>query len=81
MFQANMPQTFWREAILMATSIINVVPSKIMKWKTPHDILYGKRPNYNLFKVFGVNAILQMSIHIRENLFLGPMKQSSWYFI
>lgn len=37
----------------MATAIINVLPCKLLKWKSPHSILFGEEPYYSSFKVFG----------------------------
>ena len=53
MFQASLPSPFWGHAILMATSIINRLPSSLLSWKTPFEILYQKPPTYDLLKVFG----------------------------
>ena len=53
MFQASLPSPFWGHAILMATSIINRLPSSLLSWKTPFERLYQKPPTYDLLKVFG----------------------------
>ena len=53
MFQASLPSPFWGHAILMATSIINRLPSYLLSWKTPFERLYQKPPTYDLLKVFG----------------------------
>ena len=44
---------FWGHDILMATSIINRLPSSLLSWKTPFEILYQKPSTYDLLKVFG----------------------------
>ena len=53
MFQASLLSPFWGHAILMATSIINRLPSSLLSWKTPFKRLYHKPPTYDLLKVFG----------------------------
>lgn len=50
--QANLPIHLWGHAILMATHIINILPTKLLTWDTPFERLYNKPPYTNL-KVFG----------------------------
>ena len=52
-FQANMPVRFWDHAILMATHIINRLPTSVLQWKSPYELLYKQIPTYDFFKVFG----------------------------
>lgn len=51
--QSNMPITFWGHAILMATYIINILPTPILEWKTPYKCLHNKDPSYSSLKTFG----------------------------
>ncbi|KAL2246003.1 UNVERIFIED_CONTAM: Retrovirus-related Pol polyprotein from transposon TNT 1-94 [Sesamum indicum] len=53
MFQSKLPKMFWTDAILTATYIINRLPTPILKWKTPYEILYNKPVDYSHFKTFG----------------------------
>lgn len=53
LFQSNMPIKFWEHAILIATYIINMLPTSILDWKTPSSVLYKKEPSYSNIKVFG----------------------------
>lgn len=46
-FQAALPLTFWGEVVLHATYIINRLPSQVLEWKTPHEILHYEAPYYN----------------------------------
>ena len=52
-FHASMPIKFWGDCILTATFLINHLPSSVINWKTPVEILYQKPPDYSLLKVFG----------------------------
>lgn len=47
-----MSNKYWGEVVLMATSIVNVLPSGLLKLKTPYEILYGEKPDYSKFKTF-----------------------------
>lgn len=53
MIQATMPQQFWPYSLLMATHIINRLPTSLLNWKTPYKLLQGKQPNYSSLKIFG----------------------------
>ncbi|KAJ9538497.1 LOW QUALITY PROTEIN: hypothetical protein OSB04_031230 [Centaurea solstitialis] len=55
-FEANLPTTFWGECVLMATYIINRIPSKVINDKTPYEVLFGRLPEYDHMRVFGCLA-------------------------
>ncbi|KAI3511071.1 hypothetical protein L1887_18215 [Cichorium endivia] len=52
-FQANIPKRFWGECILTAAYIINRLPSKVVKDKTPYELVWNTKPQYDHMKVFG----------------------------
>lgn len=53
LFNANAPASLWVDAFSLATNIINRLPSKILDYKSPFELLYHSTPNYNVFKEFG----------------------------
>ncbi|KAJ9566378.1 hypothetical protein OSB04_002344 [Centaurea solstitialis] len=55
-FEANLPKVFWGECVLTAAYIINRLPSKVIKNKTPYEIIFQQRPDYEHMKVFGCLA-------------------------
>lgn len=48
-----MPLTFWDEAFLTVTYLINILPSKVIDFKTPVELLHHGTPEYNSLRVFG----------------------------
>ncbi|GJU07481.1 putative RNA-directed DNA polymerase [Tanacetum coccineum] len=55
-FEANLPKRFWGECVMTAAYVINRLPSKTIENKTPFEILYGEKPDYEHMKIFGCLA-------------------------
>ncbi|KAK9063535.1 hypothetical protein SSX86_017405 [Deinandra increscens subsp. villosa] len=55
-FEANFPTKFWGECVLTATHVINRLPSDVIENKTPYELLYNEKPDYERMKVFGCLA-------------------------
>lgn len=53
MLEASMSNRFWPYSLLMATNIVNRLPSAILDWRTPYEVLHKKPPDYSLLRVFG----------------------------
>lgn len=53
MFHANLPLKFWTYSLLMATFIINRLPTPVFQWLTPFEKLFGHKPDYTLIRTFG----------------------------
>lgn len=52
-FEANLPIKFWRECILTATYIVNKLPSKVINFRTPFEIIFGHKLEYDHMRIFG----------------------------
>lgn len=52
-FEANLPKMFWGKCVLTAAYIINRLPSKTLGHKTPYELLYNQKPEYDHIRVFG----------------------------
>jgi histone deacetylase 1/2 len=50
---ASMPLTFWDKAILTATFLIIILPSKVLDLKSPTECLLNVTPNYDALRTFG----------------------------
>ncbi|GJS87404.1 ribonuclease H-like domain-containing protein [Tanacetum coccineum] len=53
LFQANLPPTFWVEALNMAVHLLNILPSTAINNDTPYTRLFEKNPDYSLLCTFG----------------------------
>ncbi|KAG6696818.1 hypothetical protein I3842_09G168100 [Carya illinoinensis] len=73
MFSTHVPKFFWGEAILTAAYLINRMPSRILNFQTPCQILLESFPNTRListipFKVFGCSAFVHVHQQHRDKL-------------
>lgn len=72
MFAKQVPKFYWGEAILTATYLINRLPSRILSFQTPVDVLKGCFPFTQLVsvlpvKVSGSVAYVHLPQHTRSN--------------
>ncbi|XP_019179250.1 PREDICTED: uncharacterized protein LOC109174468 [Ipomoea nil] len=87
-FQANLPIEFWGECILTVGYLINRTPTKLLKGKTPFDILFGRSPDYSLLRTFGCLCYAKNDARIKDKfasrsrkcVFIGyPYGKKGWY--
>jgi len=53
MANASVPQQYWNDAFLIATYLINRLPSPIIHHKTPLELMFKQAPDYTLLRTFG----------------------------
>lgn len=53
LFHADVPTTFWPEALNTATYTLNRRPCRPRKDATPYKLLFGQHPTYDHLRVFG----------------------------
>jgi len=57
LLSAFVPSEFWGEAVLIAVSLINTIPSSHSSGLSPFEKLYGYVPDYSSFRVFGCTCL------------------------
>ncbi|XP_074304193.1 uncharacterized protein LOC141638914 [Silene latifolia] len=50
---AHLPAKFWGDCILAATYLINKMPTIVLDWQTPYEVLFSQKPKYEELRVFG----------------------------
>ncbi|PKI45871.1 hypothetical protein CRG98_033670 [Punica granatum] len=53
MFQASLPTRLWGECVSTAIHLINITITPLLGNKSPHEVLFGKPPNYSNLRVYG----------------------------
>ena len=51
--QASMPHKFWDEAACTAVYLINRMPTPLLKFKSPYQLLFNQDPDYSFLRTFG----------------------------
>ena len=65
-FQACLPISFWGECVLTAGFLINRTPTKLLNWKSPYELLFGKPPPYKQLRVFGYLCYVQRQVRDKD---------------
>lgn len=73
LFTCNVPKRFWGEAILTTSYLINKMPSYVLKFKFPYQLLLEKYHNshfisYIPLKIFGCTAFVHIHQQNRSKL-------------
>jgi hypothetical protein len=69
MAQANLPISFWGDALLTAAYILNCVPSQLVS-STPYELWKGEKPNLQNLRPWGSASFVHSTTHKYEKL--GP---------
>ena len=63
----EVPQVMWGEALMYSTYIINRVPTRAVKDKTPYEAFYGRIPSVEHLRIFGCVAYAKnTSPHLKK---------------
>ncbi|KAM0065667.1 putative RNA-directed DNA polymerase [Helianthus debilis subsp. tardiflorus] len=64
----NLPGRFWAESMLTAAYIHNRIPQQGLKYKSPFEKMFNKKPNVSYFRVFGCVCYVFIQDHLRHKL-------------
>ncbi|GKE80051.1 retrovirus-related pol polyprotein from transposon TNT 1-94 [Tanacetum coccineum] len=56
--EQSLPQTFWCNAVDISTYILNRILIRVIIGKTPYEILRGRKPTLDYFRVFGSKCFI-----------------------
>lgn len=59
-FQSSLPDEFWPYSLMTTTWMINRLPSRVLDWKTPYEVLFGTPPDMSILDRLGVWPMLPM---------------------
>ena len=68
LIHAQMPLTFWAEAVDTAVCVQNRSSTSALKDKTPFESCFGKKTNVSNLKVFGSVCFVHTPDHLRKKL-------------
>ena len=74
MVQTQLPITYWGDALLTATYVLNRVPSKSVI-TTPYELWTGRKPDLHFLKPWGCAAYFH--VHSRKHEKLCPRGKKS----
>ena len=82
---ANLPISFWGEALRFVNIVLNRSPTKAVNNMTPFEAWYGTKPDLSVLHVFGCQADVLDQDHLHRKfqlstktaIYLGPEENSS----
>ena len=66
LLHSGLPIIYWGECIKFGVYLLNRTPSKILHYKTPHEMVYKMLPLYYQLQVFGCLAFAT-NLNIKDN--------------
>jgi hypothetical protein len=64
---ASIPDWWWEFAIKNALHVYNCTPVKRLDWRTPFELINGKKPDVSHIRVFGCAAYVRIPDAVRKN--------------
>nr|GEX25358.1 ribonuclease H-like domain-containing protein [Tanacetum cinerariifolium] len=85
LFQANLPPTFWVEALNVAIHLLNFLPSTAISNEIPYTCLFGTNPDYSLLRTFRclcyshLDTSHKLEPHATPSIYLGQASNHRGY--
>jgi hypothetical protein len=77
LFSAHLPNTYWADAVLTSCYLINRLPSRILDFKSPMEVLYNRKFNLSHLRTFGCICYVhaqnagKLDPHAQKCVFVG----------
>ncbi|KAM1709738.1 hypothetical protein TB1_000224 [Malus domestica] len=68
MLQMNVPKRFWSQGVMAAVYIINRLPSRVLGFKSPLEVMKGRKIDLSHLRVFGCVCFVHIQSHHRDKL-------------
>lgn len=69
MFQSQVPQSLWVEALFTANYLTNLLPSSVLQDnKSPYEVLMSRAPLYTALRVFGCKCFPHLKPYTANKL-------------
>lgn len=68
MLQMNVPKKYWSHGVLAATYLINRLPSRVLSFKSPLEVLLHRKLNISHLRVFGCVCYVHRQAKYRDKL-------------
>ena len=87
--EAQLPSTYWGEALCTLVYVLNRIPSSAKPGTTPYEAWFGVKPNVSNLRIFGSLAYVHvqkdkrgpLGSHMEKCIFLGyPEGYKGWRF-
>ena len=87
--EAQLPSTYWGEALCTLVYVLNRTPSSVRPGTTPYEAWFGVKPNVSNLRIVGSLAYVHvqkdkrgpLGSHMEKCIFLGyPEGYKSWRF-
>ncbi|GKD18358.1 retrovirus-related pol polyprotein from transposon TNT 1-94 [Tanacetum coccineum] len=87
--EQSLPQKFWCNVVDTSTYILNRILIRVILGKTPYELLRGRKPTLDYFRVFGSKCFIlntkdyltKFDLKSYEGVFLGYSQNSKAYII
>ena len=68
MLQMNVPKRFWSQGVMAAAYIINRLPSRVLEFKSPLEVMKGRKIDLSHLRVFGCICFVHIQSLHRDKL-------------
>jgi Reverse transcriptase (RNA-dependent DNA polymerase)/gag-polypeptide of LTR copia-type/GAG-pre-integrase domain len=89
LYESKLPPSFWKHAVAVVCHTHNRMPTSPLPTSTPHETLFGNKPDVSHLRVFGSLAYVHikkdkrygLSSHMEKAIFIGyPPQYKGWEF-